>query len=566
MIKRKWLAGLLAGAMVLGTVTGCGSSSSNGENDTNAVVDIQTEEKDADSFSGNGTTGDAVKSESDGELKIVTTIFPEYDWVKTILGDKAENAELTLLLDNGVDLHSYQPTAEDIVKIKECDMFVYVGGESDEWVEDVLEASENKNMVVINLLDVLGDSVKEEEIVEGMEHEHEHEHSKEVSTFEDSEVQDRELSDWEGDWQSAYPLVLDGSLDKAWEHKAEEGDMTAAEYKDYYTKGYKTDYTAISIHDNKISFTDNKGNVTESAYKYNGFYIQNWSTGTKAAMYRFEAEDKEAGAPIYIEFNDHIIEPSDAEHFHIRMSNESYDAIVDPEGNWPTFFDASFSPEGVCDEVIGHGKHEDDEDEDDEEHEDADHEDADHEEHEHEEGEEEKDEHVWLSLKNASVLCEEIATQLGTIDEANKDFYKSNYEAYKKELDDLDAEYQAAVEAGDKDTILFGDRFPFRYMVDDYGLKYYAAFAGCSAESEASFDTVIFLAGKVDELGLPAIMTIEGDDHKIAETVQENTKSKDQKILTLDSLQSTTSKDIENGTTYLSVMKSNLDVLKEALK
>ena len=566
MIKRKWLAGLLAGAMVLGTVTGCGNSSSNGENDTNAVVDIQTEEKDADSFSGNGTTGDAVKSESDGELKIVTTIFPEYDWVKTILGDKAENAELTLLLDNGVDLHSYQPTAEDIVKIKECDMFVYVGGESDEWVEDVLEASENKDMVVINLLDVLGDSVKEEEIVEGMEHEHEHEHSKEVSTFEDSEVQDRELSDWEGDWQSAYPLVLDGSLDKAWEHKAEEGDMTAAEYKDYYTKGYKTDYTAISIHDNKISFTDNKGNVTESAYKYNGFYIQNWSTETKAAMYRFEAEDKEAGAPIYIEFNDHIIEPSDAEHFHIRMSNESYDAIVDPEGNWPTFFDASLSPEGVCDEVIGHGKHEDDEDEDDEEHEDADHEDADHEEHEHEEGEEEKDEHVWLSLKNASVLCEEIATQLGTIDEANKDFYKSNYEAYKKELDDLDAEYQAAVEAGDKDTILFGDRFPFRYMVDDYGLKYYAAFAGCSAESEASFDTVIFLAGKVDELGLPAIMTIEGDDHKIAETVQENTKSKDQKILTLDSLQSTTSKDIENGTTYLSVMKSNLDVLKEALK
>ena len=566
MIKRKWLAGLLAGAMVLGTVTGCGNSSSNGENDTNAVVDIQTEEKDADSFSGNGTTGDAVKSESDGELKIVTTIFPEYDWVKTILGDKAENSELTLLLDNGVDLHSYQPTAEDIVKIKECDMFVYVGGESDEWVEDVLEASENKDMVVINLLDVLGDSVKEEEIVEGMEHEHEHEHSKEVSTFEDSEVQDRELSDWEGDWQSAYPLVLDGSLDKAWEHKAEEGDMTAAEYKDYYTKGYKTDYTAISIHDNKISFTDNKGNVTESAYKYNGFYIQNWSTETKAAMYRFEAEDKEAGAPIYIEFNDHIIEPSDAEHFHIRMSNESYDAIVDPEGNWPTFFDASLSPEGVCDEVIGHGKHEDDEDEDDEEHEDADHEDADHEEHEHEEGEEEKDEHVWLSLKNASVLCEEIATQLGTIDEANKDFYKSNYEAYKKELDDLDAEYQAAVEAGDKDTILFGDRFPFRYMVDDYGLKYYAAFAGCSAESEASFDTVIFLAGKVDELGLPAIMTIEGDDHKIAETVQENTKSKDQKILTLDSLQSTTSKDIENGTTYLSVMKSNLDVLKEALK
>ena len=370
MIKRKWLAGLLTGALALGTITGCGSTPAESENDTTAVVDIEEDAKKAASTDGNASTsGDA----SDTSMKIVTTIFPEYDWVKTLLGDKAENADMTLLLDNGVDLHSYQPTAEDIVKIKECDMFVYVGGESDEWVEDVLASAENEDMVVINLLDVLGDSVKNEEIVEGMEHEHNHE-----------------------------------------------------------------------------------------------------------------------------------------------------------EG---------------------------------EEHEDADHEDG--EEHEHEE---EKDEHVWLSLKNASVLCEEIATQLGTIDEANKDYYMSNYEDYKAELDALDAEYQAAVDAGSKDTILFGDRFPFRYMVDDYGLNYYAAFAGCSAESEASFDTVIFLAGKVDELGLPAILTIEGADHDIAETVKENTNSGDQKILTMNSLQSTTSKDIEEGTTYLSVMRSNLDVLKEAVK
>ncbi len=127
-------------------------------------------------------------------------------------------------------------------------------------------------------------------------------------------------------------------------------------------------------------------------------------------------------------------------------------------------------------------------------------------------------------------------------------------------------EYQAAVDAGSKDTILFGDRFPFRYMVDDYGLEYFAAFAGCSAESEASFDTVVFLAEKVDELELPAILTIEGGDNEIAETVKKNTKSGNQKILTLNSLQSTTSKDIEEGTTYLSVMKSNLEVLKEALQ
>ena len=380
MIKRKWLAGLLTGALALGIITGCGSTPAESENDTTAVVDIEEDAKKADSADGNASTsGDATKGAADASMKIVTTIFPEYDWVKTLLGDKADNADMTLLLDNGVDLHSYQPTAEDIVKIKECDMFVYVGGESDEWVEDVLASAENDDMVVINLLDVLGDSVKNEEIVEGMEHEHEHE----------------------------------------------------------------------------------------------------------------EGEDHE-----------------DADH---------------EEGE--------------------------------------DHEDA--EEHEHEE---EKDEHVWLSLKNASVLCEEIATQLGTIDEANKDYYMSNYEDYKAELDALDEEYQAAVDAGSKDTILFGDRFPFRYMVDDYGLNYYAAFAGCSAESEASFDTVIFLAGKVDELGLPAILTIEGADHDIAETVKKNTKSGDQKILTMNSLQSTTSKDIAEGTTYLSVMRSNLDVLKEAVK
>ena len=397
MIKRKWLAGLLTGALALGTITGCGSTPAERENDTTAVVGIEEDAKKADSIDGNeSTSGDA----SDASMKIVTTIFPEYDWVKTLLGDKAENTDMTLLLDNGVDLHSYQPTAEDMVKIKECDMFVYVGGESDKWVEDVLASAENEDMVVINLLDVLGDSVKNEEIVEGMEHEHED------ADHEDGE--DHEDADHE------------------------------------------------------------------------------------------EGEDHE-----------------DADH------------------------------------------------EDGDDHEDADQEDGEEHEHDHEE---EKDEHVWLSLKNASVLCEEIATQLGTIDEANKDYYMSNYEDYKAELDSLDEEYQAAVDAGSKDTILFGDRFPFRYMVDDYGLNYYAAFAGCSAESEASFDTVIFLAGKVDELGLPAILTIEGADHDIAETVKENTNSGDQKILTMNSLQSTTSKDIEEGTTYLSVMRSNLDILKEALQ
>ena len=114
-------------------------------------------------------------------------------------------------------------------------------------------------------------------------------------------------------------------------------------------------------------------------------------------------------------------------------------------------------------------------------------------------------------------------------------------------------------------TVLFGDRFPFRYLTDDYGMDYYAAFVGCSAETEASFKTVKFLAEKVDELDLPCVMTIEGSDHKIAETIIRNTADKDQKVLTMDSMQAVTASDLKDGKTYLSVMEKNLEALKEAL-
>ena len=307
-------------------------------------------------------------------LRVVTTIFPEYDWVREILGDKADNAEVTMLLDNGADLHSYQPTADDIVKISECDLFIYVGGESDDWVDDALKNAANKNMKVINLLEALGERVKTEEVVEGMQEE-EHDH-------------------------------------------------------------------------------------------------------------------------------DHDLEDAD-------------------------------------------------------EHDDA-------KEHDHEE-EAEYDEHVWLSLKNAQTLCSAISGVLQQIDPDNKDTYAANASAYIKKLSALDADYQAAVNAAACKTVLFGDRFPFRYLAEDYGLRYYAAFAGCSAESEASFETISFLAGKVDELNLPCVLTIEGVQHKIAETIVRNTAAKNQKVLTMDSMQSTTSKDAANGTTYLSVMERNLSVLKEAL-
>ena len=189
------------------------------------------------------------------------------------------------------------------------------------------------------------------------------------------------------------------------------------------------------------------------------------------------------------------------------------------------------------------------------------------EEEESEEGEEvEYDEHVWLSLRNAAKLCSAIKDGMIAIDEADKDVYEKNATDYISKLEALDAEYDNAVKSGSKKTVLFADRFPFRYLVDDYGLDYYAAFVGCSAETEASFETITFLSKKVDELGLSSILTIEGQDKKIADTVKQNTSKKDQEILTMDSLQSTTSKDVEGGVTYLSVMEGNLEVLKEALK
>ena len=182
------------------------------------------------------------------------------------------------------------------------------------------------------------------------------------------------------------------------------------------------------------------------------------------------------------------------------------------------------------------------------------------------EEEPEYDEHVWLSLRNAKVLCKAIADDLAEIDTENADTYQKNEKAYTDKLDELDKKYQETVDSASQKTLLFGDRFPFRYMVDDYGLNYYAAFVGCSAETEASFETITFLAGKTDELGLKNIMTIEKSDQKIAKTIIENTKEKNQGILTLDSMQSTTSDDVKKGATYFSIMENNLNVLQEALQ
>lgn len=311
-------------------------------------------------FAGIHTAEAKTTENTDKTLNIATTIFPEYDWTRAILGDRADDVNLTMLLDNGTDLHSFQPAVKDIMKVSSCDLLIYVGGESDQWIEDALESAQNKDMKTINLMEILGDSIKEEETVEGMqESEHDHDH-----------------------------------------------------------------------------------------------------------------EDEE---------------------------------------------------------------------------------------------EKEYDEHVWTSMRNAEVICDAIAETLEEMDPENKEIYQSNAETYKEKLSALDEAYQETVNNAKQKTLVFADRFPFRYLVDDYDLSYYAAFSGCSAESEASFKTVTFLAGKVDELGVKSVLTMEKSDDRIAQTVIENTKAKDQKILQLNSMQSITSEEIADGATYLSVMEDNLGVLKEAL-
>ncbi len=179
----------------------------------------------------------------------------------------------------------------------------------------------------------------------------------------------------------------------------------------------------------------------------------------------------------------------------------------------------------------------------------------------HEHDEDEYDEHVWLSLKNAVLFCDEIARALSAADPENSQLYSDNAQDYTRKLTDLDAEYREAVDSAENDTLIFADRFPFVYLMEDYGINYFAAFEGCSAETEASFDTVLFLAEKVDELNIGCLMTVDGSQSQIAQAVAQNTHDPDMPVLSLDSMQTGT----EQGKTYLSVMESNLDIIKKAL-
>ena len=176
----------------------------------------------------------------------------------------------------------------------------------------------------------------------------------------------------------------------------------------------------------------------------------------------------------------------------------------------------------------------------------------------HENHDNEMDEHVWLSLKNASIACKAIYDRLVVLGGASED----GYAQYKARLNDLDLRYETAL--SDKNqTVVFADRFPFVYMFNDYNIGYYAAFPGCSSETDADFETVVSLANEMDRQKLNFVVIIEGSNSKLAQTIIDNTKNKNATVVSLDSLQSVIQVQIKDGKSYLSAMEENLKVLKE---
>ncbi len=345
---KRAIASFTTFAMISMSLVGCGSSSNTNSSSSSSSNEQAQETKD-----------------------IVCTIFPIYDWLSEIIGDNS-NIELHYLMNNGVDLHSFQPSVNDIIAIQESDLFVYVGGESDTWVDSVLST----DVKTLNLIDVLGDKVVAEEIVEGMQQtSHDHDH--------------------------------------------DEDD-----------------------HDH----------------------------------------------------DDHAHDEDDHVHSH-------------------------------------------------------------------------SDEHVWLSLNNAKILVNSLLDEVVKLSPENTDSFTTRAEDYINDLDVLDDKYSSIISGSNRDVLLVADRFPLRYLVDDYDLDYYAAFSGCSAEAEVSFETIKFLTDKVDELGLTSILIMEDSTQDMAQTIINNSTSGNNiEILTFNSMQSITNSDIKDGVSYIEIMRENLeDILAFAL-
>ncbi len=303
--------------------------------------------------------GCAQNSTDSRKINVVCTVFPQYDFVRSIAGGRVN---LTMLLPPGSEAHSYEPTPQDIINVSNADLLIMVGGESEAWVESILDSTDTSKMKIIKMLDEV--NMVEEEIIEGM---------------------------------------------------------------------------------------DNKSH--------------------------------------------------------------------------------------------GHHSHHDDE------------------EHHHDEHDE-YDEHVWTSPENAVLITQAICDELCGINPKNEQLYKSNTEKYIAELKKLDADYENIVKDAKRDTLIFGDRFPFRYLTDSIKLKYHAAFPGCSSHTEPSISTVMFLIDKVKFEKISTVFCVDYGDSRIADTVALETGAS---VRRLYSCHVISKKQFADGETYISLMRENARAIKEAL-
>lgn len=316
-------------------------------------------------------------SDDSDKISIVTTIFPPYDFARQIAG---QNADITMLLPPGTESHSYEPSPRDIITIQNCDIFVYGGGESDEWIDSILESMDVSNMQIISMMEV--SNALHEETVEGMQTAagHDHEHDEDEHEHEHDEDEH--------------------------EHEAE---------SDWHTSG---------------------------------------------------------------------------------GSHEQYD------------------------------------------------------------------EHVWTSPKNSILICRAICDALCSMDAVNIQQYKQACEQYILQLEQLDDRFEDIVANAKRKSIIFGDRFPFLYLVKEYDLSYWAAYPGCSSETEVSAATLAFLIDKVKAEQIPVVFYLEFSNQKIADIICESTNAKK---LQFHSCHTISSDDLQNGVTYIDLMNQNADNLKEAL-
>ena len=464
-------------------------------------------------------------ADSSERIRIVATIFPQYDWTRQIIGDNMDNFELILLQDTLVDLHSFQPSISDIVTISDSDLFIYVGGHSDDWVENVMRQATNPDMIVINMMDALGSAIRYEEFVEGMEHghdcahdhDHHHDHDCDDDDCDDDHHHDHNHDhdcddyDCEDDHNHASRLVhVSGHvyISRLVSAYSDDDYECCCDYDYYYLCCCDYDYYPCEY---------------DWVYEYEpcccdyGYYYECCCDYYYAHYYNHD--------------HDHSLDSHYHDHDHDHDCDHDYDCDHDHDHD--------------CDDHE-HGHHH-------------------HHHHGHHHHHDIYDEHVWLSLRNAIIISHAIADALSELDPDNADDFRQNLAAYTAQLSALDVDFQRMVNAAPNNTLLFADRFPFLYLVADYGINYYAAFPGCSAEAEASFSTIVFLTQRVNELGLHTIMVTESADKSIARTIINNSENRNQQILVLDSLQSVTAGNVRDGITYLDVMRSNLYVLQEAL-